>query len=178
MFQPHTKTYLNHIASIKASANRQTFTKLLELLGNPHLDLNYIHIAGTNGKGSTANFICSILTQAGYRTGLYTSPDLNHVTERIRIGEDLITEATFECLLSTVKTAHDTLLKEGYHHLTYFELLTALAFLYYQHTACDIVVLETGMGGTYDATNVIPSALCTLITPISLDHTARLGTTL
>lgn len=176
MFTKETTTYLELLSTSGTASNLHRFKMLLDLLGNPQEKLKYIHIAGTNGKGSTASFITSILQAAHYKVGLYTSPDLLSVTERIRIGNDFISEENFEELLAEVREATSHLPDSSL--LTYFEILTAVGFLYYAKQGCDLVVLETGLGGKYDATNAITSPLCSVITTISYDHTQRLGHTL
>ena len=141
----------------------------LEKLGNPQDDLKYIHVAGTNGKGSVCTILDSILREAGYKTGLYTSPHIWEYTERIRIcGQDIPKEKFAEYV--------ETITNLGIH-LTEFEILTIMMFLYFKEQNVDIVILETGLGGRFDATNVIKNNLCSIITHIDLDHTERLGKT-
>lgn len=151
---------------------------LLERLGQPHLAAGSIHIAGTKGKGSTAAMIASILTASGYRTGLYTSPHLHSLTERIRIDGQSIPEPALVSLVQRLRPEFDTFNRLGTHgELTTFEMLTALAFVHFKEQAADFQVLETGLGGRLDATNVVQSRVCA-ITSISLDHTEVLGDTL
>lgn len=154
--------------------------KLLEAIGRPHEQLKIVHVAGTKGKGSTCAFTAYILREAGYRVGLYTSPHLHDVRERIRIleGKDdgtfagCISPAAFAQNLQAIKPAIEKL--KG---LTYFEILTAMALYYFSRSKVDVVVLETGLGGRLDATNAVQSIVAA-ITPISLDHTQWLGKTL
>ncbi len=141
----------------------------LEKLGKPQDSLKCIHVAGTNGKGSTCAMLESILRTAGYKTGLYTSPHIYEYTERIKINGQEISKEDFAQLFEEVYALGI--------HLTEFETLTAMMFLYFQRNNVDIVVLETGMGGRFDATNVIKENLCSIITQIDLDHTDRLGKT-
>ena len=143
--------------------------KVLENLGNPQDSLKYIHVAGTNGKGSTCAMLDSILREAGYKVGLYTSPHIFEYTERIKINGQEISKEDFANLFEEVASV-------GFH-LTEFETLTAMMFLYFQRNNVEIVILETGMGGRFDATNVIKENLCSIITQIDLDHTDRLGKT-
>ena len=151
---------------------------LLERLGRPHLAAESVHIAGTKGKGSTAAMIASVLTASSYRTGLYTSPHLHSFTERIRIDGEPIPEAAFAALVQRLKPEFDTFNRLGVHgELTTFEILTALAFVHLKEQAADFQVLETGLGGRLDATNVVKPRVCA-ITSISLDHTEVLGNTL
>ena len=151
---------------------------LLEKLGNPHQAARSIHVAGTKGKGSTAAMIASILTQADYRTGLYTSPHLLSIKERIQIDGSPIAENAFarlvEMMRPEVEIVNDS---GGFGELTTFELLTALAFAYFKERQADYQVLETGLGGRLDATNVVKPEVC-VITAISFDHTDVLGDTL
>lgn len=144
---------------------------LLERLGNPQQTLRIVHIAGTNGKGSTAAALEQILRGAGQRTGLYTSPHLHSFTERIRIDghpvdEDLVVQLTEECRRATTDLSP-----------TFFEFTTAMALAVFARRKVDWVILETGLGGRLDATNIVEPELC-IITPIAMDHAAHLGTTL
>jgi dihydrofolate synthase / folylpolyglutamate synthase len=151
---------------------------LLERLGRPHLAAESVHIAGTKGKGSTAAMIASVLTTSGYRTGLYTSPHLHSFTERIMIDGEPIPEAGFAALVQRLKPEFDAFNRLGVHgELTTFEILTALAFVHFKESKADFQVLETGLGGRLDATNVVQPRVCA-ITSISLDHTEVLGSTL
>jgi len=151
---------------------------LLDRLGHPQKAARSIHIAGTKGKGSTAAMIASILTQAGYRTGLYTSPHLLSITERIQIGGRAIAEGDFAGLVEMMKPEVEAVnASGGLGELTTFELLTTLAFAYFREREVDYQVLETGLGGRLDATNVVQPEVCA-ITSISFDHTDVLGDTL
>lgn len=152
--------------------------RLLAKLGNPQNDLEVIHIAGTNGKGSTASYIKSILMHAGYRVGFYTSPSLYALEERIQINNGLIDPIDFAAVTSDVKNAVDALVKEGFEPNTEFEIFTAMALLHFKKQAVDFVVLEVGLGGRLDATNVVDKPLVSVITPIALDHVNILGDTL
>jgi dihydrofolate synthase/folylpolyglutamate synthase len=152
--------------------------ELLSRLGNPHLKARSVHIAGTNGKGSTAAMIASVLTCAGYDTGLYTSPHLSTIRERFRVNGRLITEVEFTDIVAKLKPEVGIVnQKATYGELTTFELLTALAFAYFSMKAVDFQVIEVGLGGKFDATNVIQPAVC-VITAIGLDHTQVLGSSL
>ncbi len=151
--------------------------ELLALLGDPHLKPKTIHIAGSKGKGSTAAMIASGLRAAGFKTGLYTSPHLHTIRERIRVNGELIAEDELASLVSELKPAVEEINRGSYGELTTFELLTALAFLYFQKSGVDFQVLEAGLGGRLDATNVVNPQICVL-TSISLDHTAVLGNTI
>lgn len=139
--------------------------------------LSCIHIAGTNGKGSVAVFLDSILTHAGYRVGRYTSPNLVRVNERIAVGGEPIGDADLDRLLTRVEGAAAVTLRETGEQPSQFEIWTAAAFLYFAEQKCDYVVLEAGMGGAYDATNVIARNVIGVLTRIDLDHTRFLGST-
>ncbi|WP_290062000.1 bifunctional folylpolyglutamate synthase/dihydrofolate synthase [Paraclostridium bifermentans] len=152
--------------------------KLLELLGNPQNNLKIIHVAGTNGKGSTCSFISSILKESGYKVGLYTSPFLETFTERIRVNGENIREEEVGKIVSLIKEKIEIMVSEGYSYPTEFEIVTAMAFYYYNQEKVDFVALEVGLGGRYDATNVIDRPVVSAITSISLDHTGILGDTL
>ena len=147
---------------------------LLAMMGNPEKKLKFVHIAGTNGKGSTAAMTASILTRAGYRTGLYTSPYIYRFNERIQIDGEQIADEDIVDITAWVKELAATLPD----HPREFELVCCIAFEYFHRKNCDIVVLEVGMGGEFDATNVIECPEVAVITNIGLDHTAFLGNTL
>ncbi|HIT91444.1 MAG TPA: bifunctional folylpolyglutamate synthase/dihydrofolate synthase [Candidatus Stercorousia faecigallinarum] len=146
---------------------------VLGLLGNPQDKLKCIHVAGTNGKGSVCAIIAAILSKAGIKTGLYTSPHIFEYTERIQINGFNISKEDFAKYLFEICEIAD----KNNIHLTEFEILTAVMFKYFADNDVDVVVLETGLGGRFDATNVIKSNLCSIITHIDLDHTERLGNT-
>lgn len=152
---------------------------LLEALGDPHQKFRSILIAGTNGKGSTASTLASILTASGLSAGLYTSPHLERVNERIRIGRNLIPDDDFGRLYFRMRNTADQLVASGKLHQppSYFESLTALAFLYFAEQHIDIAVLEVGLGGRLDATNIV-DPLISIITDISFDHMEWLGNTI
>ena len=152
--------------------------RLLYHLDNPQEKLKFIHIAGTNGKGSVAAYLQCILTDAGYKTGKYISPNMISVCERVSVDGENIDEKELEKLLEKVRKAAILSEKELLEYPTQFEIWTAAAFLYFLDKKCDIVVLETGLGGTRDATNIIPPPLASVITHIALDHTQYLGNTL
>ncbi len=149
---------------------------LLSLLGNPQKSLKFIHIAGTNGKGSVATMCSEILVRAGYRTGLFTSPFIIDYTDRIKVDNKNIQKQSM-CVL--VKLLSKKLEEIEYRQkFSQFEITTALAFLYFKEVKCDIVVLETGIGGRFDSTNIIDNPVVSIITSISHDHNKILGNTL
>ena len=151
---------------------------LMDHLGNPEKDLRCIHIAGTNGKGSLAAMTSSILTAAGYKTGLTISPYVVDFRERFQIDGEMIPPRTLASLAQKVLDAIDAIELEGGEIPVQFEAVTALALLWFAREKCDLVVLETGLGGRCDATNIVPNKLVAAITKIGLDHTEILGDTL
>lgn len=150
---------------------------LLDELGNPQDKVKIVHVAGTNGKGSVFTFVQNVLLKAGYHVGRYASPAVFEYREIIQFDGKNITEEEFAKYMANVKSACDRMVSQGKHHPTSFEVETALAYLYFSNKPCDIVLIETGMGGETDATNVEKEALCSVITSISLDHMQFLGNT-
>ncbi|WP_251615640.1 bifunctional folylpolyglutamate synthase/dihydrofolate synthase [Senimuribacter intestinalis] len=151
---------------------------LLEKLGNPHEDLKVLHVAGTNGKGSVCRYLYEILQAAGYRCGLFTSPFLEVFNERIEFDGSFISDADLQRCSDIVLAKTEEMTSEGHESPTEFEVITAIAFLYFKEKNTDFVVLEVGLGGRGDSTNVVKQPLCSIITSISLDHTDRLGETI
>jgi len=148
--------------------------ELLARLGDPQKNLKFVHVAGTNGKGSTAACIESVLRTAGYRTGLFTSPYITRFNERIRVCGRDIPDGDLCALVEAVRPPAESMEE----HPTEFELITAMGMLYFCREKCDVVVLEVGLGGEFDSTNVIGAPEAAVITAIGLDHTAILGPTL
>ncbi len=166
------------LAHTAANYDLRRVDELLSLIGNPHLKARSVHIAGTNGKGSTAAMIASALTASGYITGLYTSPHLHTWRERIRVGRELISEDELSALVTRLQPEIEAVNERAtYGRLTTFELLTTLAFAHFAGKGAQFQVLEVGMGGKFDATNVITPEVC-VITAISFDHTEVLGSSL
>ena len=151
--------------------------RILAYFGNPQRRLRVVHVAGTNGKGSVARMIQSVLTAAGYRTGLYSSPAVTGLRDTITIDNTAIPEVDFAVLTERIRPFNTEEKMEEAGCLSEFELITALAFLYFAAQHTDICVIECGLGGRDDATNCIPAPLAAVITPVSLDHTAILGKT-
>ncbi len=147
---------------------------LLDAMGNPERKCKFVHVTGTNGKGSTCAMVASILRKAGYKTGLYTSPYLIRFNERIQINGEQISDADICELTEYVKPFAESIFERP----TEFEMVTAIGFEYFARHKCDIVVCEVGMGGEFDATNVIPAPEAAVICNIGLDHTEVLGDTL
>ncbi len=157
--------------------NLERISRLLAHLGDPHRRLKVVHIAGSKGKGSTAALIASILTHAGYQTGLFTQPHLITPRERCRINSRLISETEFAQYVNRLKPSIEAMAEsESVGRVSFFEIYTALAFTYFADNAVDFAVIEVGLGGRLDATNVV-DPLVSVITPISLEHTAILGDT-
>lgn len=152
--------------------------KLLELLGNPQDKLKFVHVAGTNGKGSVCSFISNTLKEQGYKVGLYTSPYLEDFTERIRLNGENIPKEDVARIVTLMKDKIEIMVQEGFAYPTEFEIETAMAFYYYYEQKSDYVVLEVGLGGRFDATNVIKTPLASVIVSLSLDHIGILGDTL
>lgn len=159
-----------------------SITELLKRLGNPQNHLKIIHIGGTNGKGSTGAFITSILTAAGYRVGRYISPTVFSYREKIQISEGIntyyITKEGIQEAIKRIKPICQEMVNDGYDHPTTFEIETAMTFIYLLSQQVDFLVLEVGMGGRLDATNVIANPICTVFTSISMDHMQYLGDSL
>ena len=173
----NSKEAINYIHSLEKFGMKpglERISALCEKLGNPQNDLKFIHVAGTNGKGSTCTMIAEILQAAGYNVGLYTSPYVIEFRERIKYnGEMIEPDELAICVEKAKKVA-----EEFNIDATEFELITAVAFLYFQRKKCDFVVLEVGLGGRFDATNVISTPEVSVIACISKDHTAVLGDTI
>lgn len=152
--------------------------ELLARLGNPQDDLSFVHIAGTNGKGSTLAFIASVCRAAGYRVGRYNSPAVFSYCEKIQVNGVSISEEDAARLLTAVRQVSEAMEADGLGHPTAFETETAVSFLYFKEQGCDLVALETGMGGETDATNVVTTTVCSVIASVSMDHMQFLGNTL
>lgn len=172
--------YLTDLTKFGFNFGLDRITELLRRLDNPHRPGNgrpaFVHIGGTNGKGSTSIIVAQVLQAAGYRVGLFTSPHLHCYTERTRINGFPIEKAEVAKLILELKPHLDDMVKEGFEHPTEFEVWTALSLLYFYRSGVDIVVLEVGLGGAIDSTNVVlPIATC--VTNVSLDHMDYLGTT-
>ncbi len=172
------RKYIDSIARFGSKLGLENIRNLMRLLGDPQEKLKFVHVAGTNGKGSTVAFLNSVLMKAGYRTGMYTSPFVERFSERIRVYGEEIGEEDFARLATKVRCAAVKMKEEGIGEPTEFEIISAIAFLYFFEQKCDICILEVGLGGRLDATNVINKPLLCMITPISYDHTEILGDTL
>lgn len=169
-----TEKYLHSSGKFRINLGLERISAVLVLLGNPQEKLKIIHVAGTNGKGSVCTLTAEILKQSGYRVGLYTSPHIFKYNERFKINGVDISDEDLGRYVSDV----ENLGKSNDIDLTEFEILTAAAFKYFCDKKTDFVVLETGLGGRFDATNVVRKPLLTAITSISIDHKDRLGDTI
>ena len=178
MTYKEARVYLDDMSKYGSVLGLDTIRGLLRELGNPQESLRFIHIAGTNGKGSVLAYTSSILSEAGYRTGRYVSPTVISYLERIQVDGTWISEEMFAQMTSQVRDAIAHL-EEGNEALpTVFEAETAIAFLYFKKMKCDLVVLEAGLGGALDATNIIRNTLCAAFSSISRDHIGIIGNTL
>ena len=168
---------LNYIHAVQWAGHKPGLERtrtLLAALGDPHKALKFVHVAGTNGKGSTAAMLASCLQAAGYRVGLFTSPFINRFNERIQVDGEQVPDQELVRLVERVRPAADAMADVP----TEFEIITALGMLYFAERRCDIVVLEVGLGGTLDSTNVIDPPECAVITALGMDHVKELGPTL
>ncbi|GMQ59125.1 folylpolyglutamate synthase/dihydrofolate synthase family protein [Vallitalea sediminicola] len=170
--------YILDIPKFGVKSGLDNIKTLLNLLDNPEKNMKFIHVAGTNGKGSVCTMLSYILCEHGYKTGLFTSPHLVKINERIKIDNTNISNNNLSNILTMVKEKIDYMVKSGYNHPTFFEVLVAIAFVYYNKNNVDYVVLETGLGGRLDSTNVIENPIVSIITSIGLDHVAILGNTI
>lgn len=172
------REYLKKVSKYGSVLGLETVQKLLSLMENPEKELQAVHVAGTNGKGSTITFLQSIIMEAGYKVGRYSSPAVFDEREIIKVNDVAIQEVELAEILTEIKKQCDFMLAEGYPHPTVFEIETVMALTYFKRQACDIVLVECGMGGATDATNVFEKVLCSVITTISLDHMKFLGDTI
>lgn len=172
------RAYIEETTKFGSILGLNNIRKLLEILDNPQDKLKFVHVAGTNGKGSTVAFISEILKSADYKVGRYVSPSVFTYREKIQINGENIEKEEFAKLVALVKEAATKMIKDGFAHPTSFEIETTVAFCYFYMKKCDIVVLETGMGGRLDATNIIQNTICSVFTSISMDHMGFLGNTI
>ena len=178
MLYEEARVYLDHVSKYGSVLGLDSIKSLLGELGNPQKDLKFIHIAGTNGKGSILAGLSGILQQAGYRTGRYCSPTVMGYMERFQVDGQWMAEDELAPFVSQVKEAAEKVEEKTDLTVTVFEIETAIAFLYFREKQCDYVVLEAGMGGLLDATNVIDTTVLSIFASISMDHMSFLGNTL
>ncbi|MGN0542808.1 MAG: bifunctional folylpolyglutamate synthase/dihydrofolate synthase [Acutalibacteraceae bacterium] len=169
--------YIHSLEKFGINPGLERINALCSALGNPQRELKIIHVAGTNGKGSTSTMISNILQMSGYKTGLFISPYVSDFRERIQLNGNMIEENELAYCVERVKTAIDNLASENIQP-TEFEAITAAAFLYFKEKKCDFAVVEVGLGGRLDSTNIVDTPCVCVITSISLDHTAILGDTI
>lgn len=170
--------YVESLKPLGSIMGLATMQQLCARLGDPQESLKFVHIAGTNGKGSALAYISTVMQTAGYRVGRYLSPAVRDYRERFQIDGREITQSGLCKYLEPVKAAAEAMAAEGLAHPTLFEVETAVAFLFFQDKACDLVVLETGLGGALDATNIVNNTLVAVFSSISMDHMEVLGDTL
>ena len=168
--------YLEQASSFGIKPGLERITALMDVLGNPQEDYKIVHVTGTNGKGSVTSYISYALFTSGLRVGRFTSPHLQSYTERIQINDGNITEEAFGKLISRVKIAVDTIISNGIEAPTQFEILTAAAFLFFKDQGVDYAVVEVGLGGLLDSTNIVTPKV-SVITNVTIDHQAYCGDT-
>lgn len=178
MNEKETMEYIEELKQYGSVPGLDNIRNLCEKAGNPQEELTFIHIAGTNGKGSVLAFVSEILKCAGYKVGRYLSPSVMDYREKIQVNGRMITKKALAEGMTLLRGYCEELVQEGKNHPTVFEVETALAFWYFQQQKCDIVVWETGLGGELDATNIVTNTLVSVFTPISMDHMGILGKTL
>lgn len=178
MTERQVMEYIEQLSGLGIVPGLDSIRELCSRLDNPQRQLKFIHIAGTNGKGSVSAYIATTLQCAGYRVGRYISPVIFEYRERIQVNDHMITRKALCQGIERIKGVCDEMVSEGLAHPTSFEIETALGFLYFLEKRCDIVVLETGMGGLLDATNIVENTITAVFTSISMDHMKFLGNTL
>lgn len=171
-------SFINKTGKFGSKLGLLNIENLMHELGDPQDSLKFVHIAGTNGKGSTALFISEILRKSGLSVGLYTSPFIYEFNERIKVDGKNIPDEDFARIMDSVVLAIEKMTEKGMEHPTEFEIITASAFLYFYEKKCDVVVLEVGLGGRFDATNIIKTPVLSVITKIGIDHNEFLGNTI
>lgn len=169
--------YILSVPKFTKKNKMENTIELMERLGRPERNMKVIHVAGTNGKGSVCAFLSTMLVKAGKETGLFTSPHLVKINERFQMNNEPVSDEEFLAAYLKVQKAVEEMQRDGFAHPTYFELLFALAMVLFEEKRMEYVVLETGLGGRLDATNMVEKPLVTVITSISLDHTEILGDT-
>ena len=172
------RAYAVNVSRSGSILGLDSIENLMHELGDIQEQLKIIHIAGTNGKGSTGAYLERVLIEAGYRVGRYTSPAVFDPMEVWRINLQSTSHEEYADIMEQVKCACDRMVEKGMEHPTIFEVETAMAFLYFYQKKCDYVLLEVGMGGRTDATNLIRKPVCSVITSVSMDHMQFLGNTL
>ena len=178
MTYEEARQFLSEVSAKGSRPGLDSIRTFLKELGDPQDELKFVHVAGTNGKGSVMSYLEDILTDSGFRVGRYLSPVLHEYEERIRVNGVCIEKQQVASLTGRLKKIYEDLAGRGELLPTIFELETAMSFLFFREQRCDLVLLETGMGGTLDATNIIRTGILEVITSISMDHMQFLGDTL
>lgn len=178
MTYKEAEAYIESLTSLGSVPGLDSIVMLCKKLGNPQDSLRFVHIAGTNGKGSVSAYLSYILMEAGLKVGRYNSPTIVTYRERILVGKQMIKKEAMARLLTRIKAACDEMVSEGLAHPTAFEVETVLGFLYFLEMGCDVVMLEVGMGGKMDATNLVSTTILSVLVSISMDHMAFLGDSL
>lgn len=170
--------YIYSVPKFTTKNKPENTVEMMERLGRPERNMKLIHVAGTNGKGSVCAFLSTMLTAGGKRTGLFISPHLIRINERFQINNEPVSDEVFLKAYEEVAQVIDAMVKDGFHHPTYFEILFAVTMVIFRDARVEYAVLETGLGGRLDATNIIEHPIATVLTSISLDHTEILGDTI
>ena len=170
--------YIEDVPRFTSKNKPECTAELLRRLGNPERSFAVIHVAGTNGKGSVCAFLAQALQDAGFRTGLFTSPHLVRITERFQVNRRIVEDEIFTEAFRLVLQEIDSMTEQGWPHATYFEILFAMGMVIFQEKGIDCLVMETGLGGRLDATNCVGKPVCCVITSIGMDHMAQLGDTI
>ncbi|MDC7290142.1 bifunctional folylpolyglutamate synthase/dihydrofolate synthase [Blautia schinkii] len=173
-----SREYIKDAEKYGSVLGLENMQEMMERLGNPQDDLHFVHVAGTNGKGSVIAYLYTVLSGAGYRVGRYISPAIYSYRERMETAGEPVSREKFAEYLTKVARVIQEMTEQGLSHPTPFEIETAVAFLFFKDENCDLVLLEVGMGGGLDATNIIKSPVLSVITPVSMDHMSFLGNTL
>ena len=178
MTYKEAEAYINNVPKFTSKNKPENTMELIRRLGHPERSMKVIHVAGTNGKGSVCAFLSSMLTEGGKRTGLFTSPHLVKINERFQINNEPVSDEIFLNAYERVMKLVEEMQKDGFYHPAYFELLFAIGMVIFEEAQVEYLILETGLGGRLDATNIVEKPVVTVITSISLDHTEILGDTI
>ena len=178
MTYEEAEAYINSVPKFTSKNKPENTMELIRRLGHPERHMKVIHVAGTNGKGSVCAFLSSMLTEGGKRTGLFTSPHLVKINERFQINNEPVSDEVFLDAYERVMKLVEEMQKDGFYHPAYFELLFAIGMVIFEEAQVEYLILETGLGGRLDATNIVEKPVVTVITSISLDHTEILGDTI
>lgn len=178
MTYEEAEAYINSVPKFTSKNKPENTMELIRRLGHPERHMKVIHVAGTNGKGSVCAFLSSMLTEGGKRTGLFTSPHLVKINERFQINNEPVSDEIFLDAYERVMKLVEEMQKDGFYHPAYFELLFAIGMVIFEEAQVEYLILETGLGGRLDATNIVEKPVVTVITSISLDHTEILGDTI